>query len=60
MSLTKQAGVGFWGVEENNIGHTMRSILVNKELQLLKSYDGIDWKAGDAKKDIENLFKISK
>ena len=60
MSLTKQAGVGFWGVEENNIGHTMRSILVDKELQLLKSYDGIDWKAGDAKKDIENLFKISK
>ena len=58
ISLTKQAGVGFWGVEENNIGHNMRSILVDKDLKLLKSYDGTDWRPGDAKNDIKNLLKI--
>ena len=60
MSITKQSGVGFWGVEENNIGHNMRSILVDKNLKLIKSYDGIDWTAGEAKKDIENLLKFYK
>ena len=57
-SLTQQSGVAYWGVEENNIGHSMRSILINKNLKLLKTFDGIDWKAGDAKRDIENLIKI--
>jgi len=59
-TLTQQSGVGFWGVEENNIGHSMRSILIDKNLKLLKTFDGIDWKPGDAKKDIENILKIYK
>jgi len=57
-SLTQQSGVAYWGVEENNIGHSMRSILIDKNLKLLKTFDGIDWKAGDAKRDIENFIKI--
>ena len=59
-SLTQQSGVAYWGVEENNIGHSMRSILIDKDLKLVKTYDGIDWKAGEAKKDIVNLLKIYK
>ena len=57
-TLTQQAGVAFWGVEENNIGHSMRTIVINKNLKLLRAFDGIDWKPSDAKKDIENLFKV--
>ncbi len=59
-SLTQQSGVAYWGVEENNIGHSMRSILIDKDLKLVKTYDGIEWKAGEAKKDIVNLLKIYK
>ena len=36
--LTQQSGVSFWGVEENNIGHTMNTILVDKNLKLLKEH----------------------
>ena len=57
-SLAQQSGIAYWGVEENNIGHSMRSILIDKNLKLIKTFDGIDWKAGDAKRDIENLIKV--
>ena len=57
-TLSQQSGVAYWGVEDNNIGHTMRSILLDKKLKLIKSYDGLDWKPSEAKKDIENLLKI--
>lgn len=57
-SLTQQSGVAYWGVEENNIGHSMRSILIDRNLKLLKTFDGMDWKAGDAKNDIINIMKI--
>ncbi len=56
--LSQQAGVGFWGVEENNIGHTMRTLLIDKDLKLVNTYDGMDWRPSEAKKDIENLIKI--
>jgi len=57
-TLTQQAGVAFWGVEENNIGHSMRTIVIDKNLKLLRTFDGIDWKPSDAKNEIENLFKV--
>ena len=56
--LTQQSGVAFWGVEENNIGHSMRTIVIDKNLKLLKTFDGIDWNPGEAKKDIENILKF--
>ena len=57
-SLSQQSGVAFWGVEENNIGHSMRTILIDKNLKLLKTFDGLDWKPSEAKKDIENLIRL--
>ncbi len=59
-SLTQQSGITYWGVEENNIGHSMRSILVDENLKLITYFDGIDWKPGDAKNTIENLIKINR
>ena len=58
--LTQQVGVAFWGVEENNIGHNMKSVLIDKNLKLMNSFDGTDWKPGDVKKDIENILKVYK
>ena len=57
-TLSQQSGVAFWGIEENNIGHSMRTLVIDKNLKVLKTFDGMDWKPGDAKKDIENLMKI--
>ena len=57
-SLAQQSGVAFWGVEENNIGHSMRTILIDKNLKLVKTFDGLDWKPSEAKRDIENLIKL--
>mgnify|MGYP000208073735 CR=1 FL=1 len=57
-SLAQQSGVAFWGVEENNIGHSMRTILIDNNLKLVKTFDGLDWKPSEAKRDIENLIKL--
>ena len=56
--LTKQSNVSFGGVEENNIGHTMRTIILDKNKKLLKAYEGIDWKPSDFKKDLSNFIKF--
>ena len=47
--LTKQSDVTFGGIEENNIGHTMRTIILDKDKKLIKSYSGFDWRPGDLK-----------
>ena len=58
MLLTKQSNLRFWGVEEDNIGHTMRTLLIDNDLKILKIYDGLDWKPGEVKIDIKNLQSV--
>ncbi len=60
ISLTKQSNVSFGGVENNNIGHTMRTIILDKNKKLLKAYDGIDWKPSIFKRDLLNLINLNK
>tara|TARA_B100000029_G_scaffold277524_1_gene271962 strand:- start:4495 stop:5334 length:840 start_codon:yes stop_codon:yes gene_type:complete len=55
-SIAGQSFVRFWGIEENDIGHSLRSILVDNERRLLLSYDGLDWKPEKAAKDIKNIL----
>ena len=38
--LTKQSSFAFWGVEKNDIGHNMRTILIGPDMKFLKYYDG--------------------
>lgn len=57
--LTKQSNVSFGGVKENNIGHTMRTIILDKNKKLLKAYEGIDWKPSDFKKDLSNFINLN-
>ena len=59
ISLTKQSNVSFGGVEENNIGHTMRTIILDKNKKLLKVYDGINWKPSIFKRDLLNLINLN-
>ena len=56
--ITKQTGLAFGGVEENNIGHTMRTLIIDENRTLIKIYEGFDWKPAVVKRDIENLLKL--
>ena len=58
--LTKQSDISFGGVEDNNIGHTMRTIILDKNNKLIKTYDGLDWKPGDLKIFLMNYIELSR
>ena len=56
-SLAGQSFVSFWGVDENDIGHTLRSVIIDPERRLMKAYDGTDWRPETAERDIRNILK---
>ena len=58
--LTNQSDVTFGGVEENNIGHTMRTIILDENKKLIKSYTGFEWTPGDLKTFLLNYMEIKK
>ena len=55
--LSGQSFVSFWGVDENDIGHTLRSIIIDPERRLMKVFDGTDWRPEAAERDIRNILK---
>ena len=59
ISFVHYSQFAFWDVEDNDIGHSMRVLLISLELKLLKTWDGIDWKVVNAvnvKKDLEQIL----
>ena len=56
--LSKQSNFSFWGVEKNDIGHNMRTLLIGPKLKLLKHYDGSEWSLKDISNDIKNIMKL--
>ncbi len=57
--LAKQSGCDFWGIDEGKIGHTLRSVLIGPNRELLASWPGEDWKVGNVKNTIE-VFSATK
>jgi len=55
--LAGQSFVSFWGVDENDIGHSLRSIIIDPERRLMKAYDGTEWRPEAAERDIRSLLK---
>ena len=55
--LVKQSGGDFWGVEEERIGHTLRSVLIGPERELLASWKGEDWKVEHVERAMEMFIK---
>ena len=55
--LAGQSFVSFWGIDENDIGHTLRSVIIDPERRLMKTYDGTDWPPEAAERDIRNLLQ---
>lgn len=56
-SLAGQSFVSFWGVDANDIGHTLRSVLIDPERRLMKVFEGTDWRPESAERDIRNILK---
>ena len=56
-SLAGQSNVSFWGVDENDIGHTLRSVLIDPERRFMKAFDGTDWRPEAAERDIRNILR---
>ena len=50
--LAKQVGCEFWGIEDNNIGHNLRSVLIGPNRELLFIREGDKWEAEKIKKEI--------
>ena len=57
--ITKQCDLSFGGIAENNIGHTMRTIILDKNKKILKAYEGLNWKPADLKRDILNFISLN-
>ncbi len=57
LSLSGQSFVSFWGIEENDIGHTLRSVLIDPERRLMTTFDGTDWRPEAAERDIRNIMR---
>ncbi len=53
--LVKQSGGDFWGVEDNKIGHTLKSIFIGPQRNLLASWSGEEWTVLHAERVIEML-----
>ena len=53
-------GASYWGIEENNIGHNLRSVLIGPDRKLLKVWKGDEWLAGEVGKELNNYVKFMK
>ena len=56
-SLVRQSGGNFWGVENNKIGHTLSSVLIGPEREVLAKWKGEEWKVNQAKTAIQLYIK---
>ena len=56
--ISRETGMSFWGINENDIGHTMRSVLISPDGKLLSAYDGLDWDVKNVEKNIKEIHSI--
>ena len=61
MNITKEAGLGFSGIDEGDereIGHTLKSLLIDPNGVLIQSYIGDSWTTKEAENDINDRFNV--
>ena len=56
--ISRETGMSFWGINENDIGHTMRSVLISPDGKLLSAYDGLDWDVKNVEKNIKEIYSL--
>jgi protein SCO1/2 len=55
--LVRQSGGDFWGIEQEKIGHTLSSILIGPEREVLGKWKGEDWQVEKVENAISLLIK---
>lgn len=60
MWLAKQTGFEFWGVEQNQIGHNLRTIILDPNRRWLKTYIGEDWRGKEIKEELNLMMRMVK
>ena len=61
MKITKEAGLGFSGIDEGDereIGHTLKSLLIDPNGILIQSYSGDSWLPKEVENEINERFSI--
>ena len=61
IKLTTEAGIGFSGIDEGDereIGHTLKSLLIDPNGLLVSSYPGDNWLPKEVEKNIIEKLKI--
>jgi protein SCO1/2 len=56
--ISRETGMSFWGINKNDIGHTMRSVLISPDGKLLSAYDGLDWDVKNVEKNIKEISSL--
>jgi len=56
--ISRETGMSFWGINENDIGHTMRSVLISPDGKLLSAYDGLDWDVKNVELNIKEILTL--
>ena len=46
-------------IDENEIGHSHRSVLLDPNRRLMKTFDGTDWRPEAAERDIRNILRAN-
>ena len=56
--IASDLGCEFWGIEENKIGHNLRSALIGPNMELIKIWEGEKWLVNDVRKEINSIIKL--
>lgn len=54
--LAAAAGVDFWGIEEDQVSHTMNSVLIDGEGKVVEVFSGSDWELQAAQESIRQAL----
>ena len=55
--LVRQSGGNFWGIEQEKIGHTLSSVLIGRNRELIGVWKGENWKVDEVGNAINLLLK---
>ena len=62
LKLTMEAGLGFSGIDEGDprdINHTLKSLLISPQNNLIESFGGDSWLPKEVELKIENILKVN-
>ena len=60
--MTMEAGLGFSGIDEGDprdINHTLKSLLISPQNNLIESFGGDSWLPKEVELKIENILKVN-